>query len=172
MVCLLLQRLVIPASVTEIDVHAFDMCKVRQLEIEEGSVSFKVQDQFLVDFTGHSILWVVGSPESIRIPFSVHCLTPYCCAWKTTLITVEFEPISHLWVIDEFAFFGCESLRSICIPSSVKLLPAKAFRGCASLERVSFPSKSSLIPAKRMDFTRDLPSELRPLRDWAAGAGQ
>jgi hypothetical protein len=168
----LLQRLVIPASVTEIDVHAFDRCKVRQLEIEEGSVSFKVQDQFLVDFAGDSILWVVGSPESIRIPFSVHYLSPHCCAWKTTLRTVEFEPISHLWVIYQFAFLGCESLRSICIPTSVESLPADAFRGCTSLERVSFSLRSRLSPHDRMAFSRKLPLELRPLRDCPAGAGQ
>jgi hypothetical protein len=121
--CEFLRRFVIRASVTEIDVQAFDGCAIRQLEIEEGSVSFGVQNQFLLAFASGFVPRVVGSPESIRIPFWVQHLTPYCCAWKKRLRTVEFEPSSKLRFIDPFTFFGCKSLTSICIPPFVAALP-------------------------------------------------
>jgi hypothetical protein len=40
---------------------------------------------------------------------------------------LTFESGSALRQIDEFAFSGCSSLDSICIPASVKLIDASSF---------------------------------------------
>jgi hypothetical protein len=118
-----LEQFVIPVFVPEIDIQAFDGYAIPQLDIEQESVSFRVQNQFLLDFAGSLVPWVVGSPESIRIPFWVQRLTPYCCAWEKRLRTVEFEPNSKLRFIDPFTFLGCKSLTSICTPPFVAALP-------------------------------------------------
>jgi hypothetical protein len=60
-----LRRLSIPISVTAIDGSSFQCSGIRLIEIEEGSVSFRVVNEFLVDVAVRSLVWVIRSPESI-----------------------------------------------------------------------------------------------------------
>jgi hypothetical protein len=69
--CRSLNRLFLPASVTTICENAFGCTRIKSIEIEEESVSFRVVNELLVDFEVRSLVWVIGSPESIRIPSSV-----------------------------------------------------------------------------------------------------
>jgi hypothetical protein len=142
--CDSLNRLCIPASVTAIHFKAFDGSRISSIEIEEGSVSFRVRNGFLVDFDGGSLLWVIGSPESILIPSSIGELGPFCCASKFKLRIVEFESDSNLRVIGKSAFAGCGVLESIQIPSSVEVLREGCFQSCWNLRTVAFGAESQL----------------------------
>jgi hypothetical protein len=77
--------------VTEIDGSAFRLSGIESIEIEEGSVSFRVVNEFLVDFAVRSLVFVIGSPASIQIPSSIEELQPSWGFCKTTLGTAEFE---------------------------------------------------------------------------------
>jgi hypothetical protein len=142
--CRSLTWISIPASVTAIEDRAFYGSGIRSIEIEDGSVSFRVVEECLVDFEVRSLVWVIGSSESIRIPSSIEELRPWCCSLKTALRTVEFESDSNLRSIDGFAFAFCNSLVSICIPSSVEVLPEDCFYLCSSLRTVTFGVGSKL----------------------------
>jgi hypothetical protein len=139
-----LTRFCIPASVTAIHDSVFIGSGLRSIGIEEGSVSFRVLNELLVDFDVRSLVWVIGSPESILIPSSIAELRPSCCLCQWRLSRVEFESDSHLRSISEAAFHGCGSLESICIPSSVEFLHKNCFAFCANLRTVTFDSESNL----------------------------
>jgi hypothetical protein len=134
----------IPASVTEIDGLAFRWSGIKSIEIEEGSVSFRVVKDFLVDFAVRSLFWVIGSPESIEIPSSIEELGPSCCYLNPRLRTVEFESESHLRSIGHHAFGFCGSLESIRIPSSVEVIGEGCFFSCSRLRTVTFGTESQL----------------------------
>jgi hypothetical protein len=78
--CLLLNRLFIPASVTAIAESAFTGSGIESLEIEDGSVSFRVVNALVVDFEVRSRVWVIGRGESIEIPSSIEELRRICCS--------------------------------------------------------------------------------------------
>jgi hypothetical protein len=142
--CQSLTWLSIPASVTAIQERAFGGSGIRSIAIEGGSVSFRVVNEFLVDFEVRSLVWVIGSPESIEIPSSIEELRPFCCCRKTGLRTVEFESISNLRSIGKAAFSVCTSLESIWIPSLVEVLPGSCFFSCSGLRTVTFGVESKL----------------------------
>jgi hypothetical protein len=150
--CQSLTRLFIPASVTVIAESVFTGSGIESLEIEDGSVSFRVVNEFLVDFEVRSLVWVIGSPESIEIPSSIEYLRPSCCRSKTRLIHVEFESNSHLLSIGEFAFAFCDSLKSVFIPSSVEVLRQRCFSCCWRLGTVRFAAESKLRLIERDAF--------------------
>jgi hypothetical protein len=142
--CQSLNRFLIPASVTAIDESAFWGSRIGSIGIEEGSISFRVLNEFLVDFEVRSLVLVIGSPESIQIPSSIEELRPDCCGWKCQLRTVGFEFDSNPRSIGEFAFVGCEQLESLFIPSSVEVLGKCCFTTCSSLRTVTFGAESKL----------------------------
>jgi hypothetical protein len=142
--CESLKRLCIPASVTAIHGLVFNTSGISSIEIEEESVSFRILNGFLVDFEVRSLLYVIGSPESILITSSIEELRPFCCWGEQRLSKVEFEPCSNLRSIGESAFSCCESLKSISIPSSVEFLRKSCFEFCRNLRTITFGPESKL----------------------------
>jgi hypothetical protein len=151
-ICQSLHRLFLPASLTAIDARVLARSGIGSIGIDDGSVSFKVVNEFLVDFGVRSLIWVIGSPDSIRIPSSIEELRPSSCQWKARLRTVEFESDSSLRFIRQSAFAHCESLESIYIPSSVEILCGYCFWSCSSLEAVRFCPESNLRVIERKAF--------------------
>jgi hypothetical protein len=139
-----LDRFCRPASVAAIGDAVFEASRIRSIEIEESSVSFRVLNEFLVDFEVRSLIWVIGSPDSIEIPASIETLGPCCCDWKDGLRRVTFESDSNLRSISLAAFAQCRLLESICIPSSVEVLGENCFGSCSRLRTVTFGGESKL----------------------------
>jgi hypothetical protein len=142
--CISLNRLFIPASVTVIACAAFQRSAIRSISIEAGSVSFRVLNDLLVDFDVRSLVWVIGSPDSILIPSSIEELRECCGALNPRLRTVEFESDAILRSIGQSAFAWCPLLESICIPSSVEVIPESCFCSCGRLRTVTFGPESKL----------------------------
>jgi hypothetical protein len=61
---------------------------------------------------------------------------------------VTFEANSKLRRFDETLFCDCSSLKSICVPSSVRILCSGCFSECTSLRCLTFETDSRL---KRME---------------------
>jgi hypothetical protein len=150
--CQSLTRLFIPVSVTAIAESAFTGSGLESIEIDDGSVSFRVVNEFLVDFEVRSLVWVIGSVESIEIPSSIEELRPYCCRSQKRLTHVGFESNSHLLSIGEFAFAVCDSLESVFVPSSVEVLREGCFSCCWGLGTVTFAAESKLRLIERDAF--------------------
>jgi hypothetical protein len=150
--CFSLDWFSIPASVTEMDGSAFTGSRIRSVGIEEGSTSFRVVNELLVDFEVRSLVLAIGSPESIVIPSTIETLGQFCFCWNDELRTVEFESDSILRSIGHSAFLGCKSLESICIPSSVEVLPEGCFENCWGLRTVTFGADSELRAIEETAF--------------------
>ncbi len=87
--------------------------------------------------------FVGSSIESIKIPKKVYIIGE--SAFENTVIdSVEFEEGSKLETIREWAFKGCNNLKSIIIPASVTTIGAYAFSGCTNLTSVTFEEGSKL----------------------------
>jgi hypothetical protein len=142
--CQSLTWLSIPASVTVIQNGVFEGSGIKSIEIEDGSVSFRVVNELLVDFEVRSLVWVIGSLESIQIPSSIEEIRPFCCFGQRRLRTVDFESNSKLRSIGRSAFAVCDSLESIFIPSSVEFLAEQCFCCCSKLRTVTFGVESRL----------------------------
>jgi hypothetical protein len=71
-------------------------------------------------------------------------LCGYCFCGCETLSTVTFETDSKLSRIEQYAFWHCSSLSSICIPSSVEMICQSCFEGCSNLSTVTFETDSKL----------------------------
>jgi hypothetical protein len=152
--CQSLDRLVIPASVRAIHAEAFVGSGISWMEIEEGSVSFKIRNEFLLDFKGRSLLWVFGFRKSIRIPCWIMQLGAYCCASKNGLKRIEFESDSNLRLIDAFAFCLCCRLKEVWIPPSVEVPREYCFHACSKFRKVTFGPGSRLGLIERYAFDR------------------
>jgi hypothetical protein len=147
-----LHRLLIPASLTAMDAQGLTGSGISSIEIEPGSASFSVRNGFLLDFSGRSLLWVLGSPESILIPSCIEELRRFFCGNNEQLKTVRFESGSTLRFIQEFAFAYCESLESICIPSSVEVLQRRPFGRRPSVGMITFAPESKLRVIEKRAF--------------------
>jgi hypothetical protein len=109
-----LDRFFIPASMTAIGDWAFKASGIGSIENGERSISFRVVNAFLVDFEVRLLVWVIGSPESIEIQSSIEEVRPFCCARKTKLMTVAFEPDSTIRLIAELLFqFSIDEVRPL-----------------------------------------------------------
>jgi hypothetical protein len=150
--CESLNCLSIPAAVTAIRESAFHGAGIRSITIEDGSVSFRVVNEFLLDFEERSLVFVMGSPETIEIPSAIQEIRPRCCCLKSRLKTVEFAADSNLRSIGESAFASCKSLESICIPSAVEVVPDSCFVACPKLRMVTFGEQSKLRLIERFAF--------------------
>jgi hypothetical protein len=111
----------------------------------------------VVGFELRSMVWVIGSPNSIVIPSSIEELRRHCCASKFFMRTVEFDSDSSLRSIGFGAFSQCQSLASIWIPSSVEVVGECCFEFCWNLRTVIFGPHSKLQLIGHGSF-RDSPS--------------
>ena len=73
-----------------------------------------------------------------------------------------------------YAFYKCESLKSISIPSSVKCLNSYCFYNCSNLENIKFEEKSNLTIIGNYSFsncnnleTIELPHQLKEISSYS-----
>jgi hypothetical protein len=58
---------------------------------------------------------------------------------------LAFESGSQLWALGDSAFFGCSSLESICIPSSIQTISKACFNSCRRLLNLTFVRGSRIV---------------------------
>jgi hypothetical protein len=94
--------------------------------------------------------------ESICIPASVERFCRRCFCRCVSIITLTFETNSRLTQMDDEAFSGCSSLKSICIPASVQMISSSAFVN-ASFSKVEIEEGNrhfSIVSDYLMDIGR------------------
>jgi hypothetical protein len=166
--CSSLKSIVIPASVTTIMGAAFSASGIRHISVEEGNTHFCVIGQFLLDFTGTSLIAFFGTSATVTIDHKIQVLCDCCLADCDPLSRVEFEGGSELRRIEWCAFGGCSSLHTIRIPSSIESLEREWFRfscldGGVVFDIVQFESAESLsrmIIAGCVDLSGDFDIEV------------
>jgi hypothetical protein len=142
--CSSLQSIYFPASLEHIDVSAFFDTNICMIDFAEGNLHFRVVGQQLLNHEGTSLLRFIGSAAEVEIDRSIERLCGQCFRECKSLEVVTFESESCLTRIDESAFEGCCSLKSISIPRSVEILCKSCFSGCRSLASITFESGSKI----------------------------
>lgn len=77
----------------------------------------------------------------------------YCC---TALESVVIESVTR---IRQYAFCGCESLKSVTIPEGVTTIDSLAFGGCTSLESVTISKGVTTIETSAFSGCKSLSKE-------------
>ena len=123
--CESLRSLRLPSSVRLIGESAFIESSIRQVKLHEGLERI---DAYAFDSC---------DLMKIRIPSSVRTIANGTFAACHSLSQVTL--CEGLESIKDEAFYGCTSLETIVIPSTVREI-ARAFVGCTSLKEIVFPS--------------------------------
>ncbi len=114
----------IPDSVRMIKEHAFYDCyKLEKITVDKSNTAYETDDA--------GVLYNKGKTTLIYCP-------PRC---KETCIKIP-DSVS---IIENYAFFGCESLTSVDIPESITHIGDSAFRGCESLLQIDIPESITHI---------------------------
>lgn len=129
----------------------FHECGVNLLDYAESVITkVWIQDKYTLDYNIPQGVEIIGPSSfedlvmrSATIPESVRMIAKR--AFAGSLISeLRFDPSIRLNIIDIDAFLRCERLSSIVIPS-VREIRQNAFYGCDQLNRVELPSDIKII---------------------------
>ena len=149
-----LESVTIPASVQSIDTYAFMNC--RKLKELLGESKFISQDRkFLSDpygMYGNTLFFFAGKEDS------------------------SYEIPEGVVALENYAFSGCENLRSLSFPKGISFIAGSSFEGCINLEAFYGPDATSdhkglmtegllqtVVPAIDGDYV--VPAEVTALGD-------
>jgi hypothetical protein len=147
-----LQSITIPASTEGIDESAFVDCPLLSIQVAPGSLNFKVEGALLVTADGTKIVRYFGLDREIIIGKQIKVLGKSCFEGCKHLVRIDFEPGSGLARIGADALRDCESLSSIELPASVRIVEEFSFEGCTELEFCIIAKDSSLVTIGEMAF--------------------
>ena len=141
----------IPNSVTSIGTAAFCGCSDLTSITIPGSVT-KIED--------YAFLGCEGLEEvhfsTLDSVFKVDYGNKFGPGWEDVEFYINEELITDVVVPDDVemfcgSFFGCNSLESITIPTSVKTMYELSYLYCSNLERVYFSDLRSLLNMNRIE---------------------
>ncbi len=134
--CSSLTSITIPDSVTSIGKSAFLFCSgLTSITVSDNNKYYKSIDGVLFDKNVQKII-------------------AYPCSKSSNCYAIPDSVTS----IENGAFRGCSSLKSITIPDSVTSIGSSAFYGCSSLTSITIPSSVTSIGNSTFDLCRSLTS--------------
>ncbi len=82
---------------------------------------------------------MLGSGKtSITIPSSVEYIGSQSFSWLSSLTSVTFEQGTKPLIIKERAFYGCNNITTLELPTRITQIEKSAFEGCTKLTSASF----------------------------------
>lgn len=155
--CTALKTLLINSSIVKIDKNAFKNCEnLNYISIRSDEWILINKNAFpgcdsLADVTvgnetyaKEKFLTRYNQPEDLTIPAKIKALDDFL-ANDNCLRTVNFENGSKITNIGEMAFYDCEELSRITIPTTVNHISTMAFEGCGNLKQIWIPDNVSVI---------------------------
>jgi hypothetical protein len=155
-----LESIVIPHNVRFIDGSAF--CGVRLLssDIESESDRFVIEHQFLIDILDHKLIRNFSKSSAITIPSSIGIFGPSCFRECQSLLSISFEPPSHLARIESLAF--ADSDVRVLLPSTFVFLAHDAHDDLSRLS-IADPDFCSLFDRWRRVRESGVAIDFRPI---------
>jgi hypothetical protein len=121
--CSRLTSICIPSSLHYFPDVAFSSCNIRTITLDSNHKSLSVSGGFLVDVSEVILLRYMGVRPDVTVGHRITVLGKGCyrnCAYISSL---TFEPVSALVRIQRSAFCSCSSLKLICLPASIDIIP-------------------------------------------------
>ena len=138
-----LQSIIIPSSVTSIDVSAFYNCRVLKTLIVGGNNQiYDSRDNCNAIITKSTNQLIVGCMNSV-IPNGVKSIGSSAFSGCSGLTSVTIP--NSVTSIGSSAFSSCSGLTSVTIPNSVTSIGSSAFFGCSRLTSVNIPNSVASI---------------------------
>lgn len=144
--CENLVSVTIPASVTRYGSYMFrGSQKLQRIEVAEGNRKLQSIDGHLYTKDGKTLIYycVANPATSFTVPQGVTEIKDYAFYVCNNLVNVELP--TTLQVIGSNAFFSCEKLESVNLPEGLTTVGKAAFRECIALKEISFPSTLKTI---------------------------
>jgi hypothetical protein len=142
--CSSLQSSFIPASVRYFKGLGVIDAEISMIFVDPANEHLIAIDFYLMDFNRVSILRYFGSESDPTLDAAIQILGAASFGRCESLSSLMFESGSRLKEIDAWAFAGCSSLQTICIPESTEVIGRNCFDRCTSLSSVTFESSSRL----------------------------
>ena len=156
--CLELKEIVFPATIRQIDAHAFRNCpglrSVSFSAVEDpqsqtviGEAAFKnnrslvsVQLSDAIVQIGDSAFEKCEAVEELTLPTDLTAIGMGTFRDCSALKKLNIGEDSALKTIGDSAFAGCLSLESLALPAGLEAIDSSAFYNCSALQEVTFPT--------------------------------
>ena len=158
--CSSLTSITIPSRVTEIDSYAFYRC-YKLFEVWNFS-NLSITKNISHGYVGYYAVYVYNVNEETKLiennGYVFNCTDNgdyllYYIGDETDLTLPSQSPNGNNYEIWMCAFYGCSSLTSIIIPSSVTSIGQSAFNRCPNLKTVTFEAGSQVTSIGETAFT-------------------
>ncbi len=139
--CTGLKKLTLGAGLSELGMGVFAGCPALEtIEVDKNNTSFSVGDGCLYneDKSMLYLLLPVRKTDTYTMPSTVTDIAEYAFWGCESVKSISLS--SSLKKIPDYAFANCRSLTWISIPYSVSSIGLKAFADCKNLENVTIPA--------------------------------
>lgn len=130
-----IEKVYIPATVTEVEAGAFYYSSVKEVEFASDSPVVFSESNYSI-FTGCSEL------EKVVLPRHVDCIPSYMFAECTSLTEIDLP--ESVTSVSDYAFAYCSGLRSIDL-SNVETIGGYAFAYCSALTELNFGARLTSV---------------------------
>ncbi len=134
-----LVKVVIPASVDEIEFSAFDQCSaLTEIEVDENNQTFSSVDGMLFS-KDKTVLYVcpAGKSGRVAVPDNTEIIYDYAFEYCEKITQIDIS--DSVKEIGSYAFSNCTALKTLAIPDSVENTGYGLFENCTALEDLSLP---------------------------------
>ncbi len=148
--CESLNRIMIPDSVTSIGDGAFAGCKsLYNIYVDEYNPNYISRRGILYDRNGALVAYPIARGRVVPIAQGTKEVRGWTFYYDKPLESVDIP--DSVTTIGDFAFGGCESLRSVCMSRNLLVMKEGCFEYCSSLESIDIPDTVSVIERKAFE---------------------
>lgn len=138
-----LTQVIIPNSVTKIDITAFESTGLTAFNVADDNLHYTSIEGVLYNKEVTQLVACPAHMTQVTIPTSVIEIGPRAF-WDCSSLTQVTIPNS-VTVIGTSAFWSCTSLTQVTIPNSVTNIGGSAFQYCSGLTQVTIPNSVTEI---------------------------
>lgn len=147
-----LKKITLPKSLENLGSGVFAGCdSLSSINISKENPNFVFEKNVLYDKAKTKIYCYAGgsTSTSYSMPDTVVDIDEYAFWGNDTLQEIQFGV--NIQEIPSYAFSNCRNLLAVSIPYSVKSIQSKAFENCISLQKVIIPASVSYIHSTAFD---------------------
>ncbi len=137
--CTSLKSVSLPSELYQINVGAFARCtSLESFEVREHSIkNLSVKEGILFDEEGTTLISFPSGKDSVYVPDGTLFIGNGAYA-RADMEVIRIP--SSVLAIGEYAFYECDSLKTVNFGSNVSIIQNSAFENCSALEAISLPS--------------------------------
>ena len=137
--CTSLKSVSLPSELYQINVGVFARCtSLESFEVREHSIkNLSVKEGILFDEEGTTLISFPSGKDSVYVPDGTLFIGDG--AYARADMEVMRIPSSVI-AIGEYAFYECDSLKTVNFGNNVSIIQNSAFENCSALEVISLPS--------------------------------